>query len=216
MKNLQTKELFLCLPIEKGMQERNFLIHPLYILITLVLAGITALFLGFSAAYLYNRFQEGAQAVQLPSLFYINTLILMASGGTLMLAKRAYKEDNTERYQLMLLFSTILTIVFLIAQIVAWNQMRMMNLTLGSDNMTSYIYVISALHFLHVVAGIPFLVLFLYSAKVNMKEPVSVLVYFSDPDKKRKLEVLTIYWHYLDALWIYLILFFLVNYLIKI
>jgi len=195
--------------------ERNYLIHPLYILITLVLAGITALFLGFSAAYLYSRIQEGADAVQLPSLFYINTFILMASGGTLMLAKKAYREDRTERYQLMLLFSTILTIIFLIAQIVAWNQMHMMNLTLGSDNMTSYIYVISALHFVHVVAGIPFLILFLYSAKVHMKEPVSVLVYFSDPDKKRKLDVLTIYWHYLDALWIYLVLFFLINYFIN-
>lgn len=197
------------------MRERNFLIHPLYILITLVLAGITALFLGFSAAYLYSRIQEGADAVQLPPLFYINTLVLMASGGALMLAKKAYLNDNTERYQLMLLVSTVLTIVFLVAQIVAWNQMRMMNLTLGSDNMTSYIYVISALHFVHVVAGIPFLVLFLYSARVHMKEPVSVLVYFSDPDKKRKLEVLTIYWHYLDALWIYLVVFFLLNYLIK-
>lgn len=197
------------------MRERNFLIHPLYILITLVLAGITALFLGFSAAYLYSRIQEGADAVKLPSLFYINTLILMASGGALMLAKRAYLNDRTERYQLMLLISTILTIIFLIAQIIAWNQMRMMNLTLGSDNMTSYIYVISALHFVHVVAGIPFLILFLYSARVHMKEPVSVLVYFSDPDKKRKLEVLTIYWHYLDALWIYLVVFFLLNYLIK-
>lgn len=197
------------------MRERNFLIHPLYILITLVLAGVTALFLGFSAAYLYSRIQEGADAVQLPPLFYINTFILMASGATLMLAKKAYKSDRTERYQLMLLLSTVLTIVFLIAQIIAWNQMRMMNLTLGSDNMTSYIYVISALHFIHVVAGIPFLILFLYSARVHMKEPVSVLVYFSDPDKKRKLDVLTIYWHYLDALWIYLVVFFLLNYLIK-
>jgi len=198
-----------------GMRERNFLIHPLYILITLVLAGITALFLGFSAAYLYNRVQEGSPAVQLPSLFYINTLILMASGGTLMLAKRAYKEDKTGKYQFMLLLTSVLTIIFLIAQIVAWNQMNMMNLTIGSNNMTSYIHVISALHFVHVVAGIPFLILFLYSARVNMKEPVSVLVYFSDPDKKRKLDVLTIYWHYLDALWIYLIVFFLLNYLIK-
>lgn len=197
------------------MRERNFLIHPLYILITLVLAGITALFLGFSAAYLYSRIQEGVDAVQLPSLFYINTLILMASGGALMLAKRAYLNDHTERYQLMLLFSTILTIIFLIAQIVAWNQMNQMNLTFGSDNMTSYIYLISAMHFIHVVAGIPFLILFLYSAKKHMKEPVSVLVYFSDPDKKRKLNVLTIYWHYLDALWIYLVVFFLLNYLIK-
>jgi cytochrome c oxidase subunit 3 len=44
-----------------------------------------------------------------------------------------------------------------------------------------------------------------------MKEPVSVLVYFSDPDKKMKLEMLSTYWHFLDGLWVFLVLFFLVN-----
>ena len=197
------------------MKERNFLIHPLYILITLVLAGICSLFLGFSAAYLYNRIQADLDPVQLPNLFYYNTLLLMASGFALMQAKTAYQEDRTEKYQAMLLASTILTIAFLISQIFAWAQMREMNLFIDGSNMSSYIYVISALHFVHVVAGIPFLILFFISARKNMKEPVSVLVYFSDPDKKRKLDVLLIYWHFLDGLWIYLILFFLINYLIK-
>ena len=48
-----------------------------------------------------------------------------------------------------------------------------------------------------------------------MKEPVSVLVYFSDPEKRLKLRLLTIYWHFLDGLWIYLVLFFWVNYLFR-
>ena len=47
-----------------------------------------------------------------------------------------------------------------------------------------------------------------------MKEPVTVLVYFSDPEKRLRLRLLTIYWHFLDGLWIFLVLFLLANYFI--
>lgn len=195
-------------------QDRNYAVHPLYITITLVLASITSLFIGFSGAYLYNRIQEGAEAIKLPSLFYVNTLILVFSSLTLRHAKRAYKLDNTQRYQLMLAITLVLSVLFIIAQLFAWRQLQQSNIMVNGGNMGSYLYVISGLHFTHIIAGIPFLAFFLYSAIKKMKEPVSVLVYFSDPDKKRKLDVLTIYWHFLDLLWVYLVLFFLINYLI--
>jgi len=79
--------------------------------------------------------------------------------------------------------------------------------------MAAYLYLISAIHLAHVIAGIPFLGYFIYNAIKKMVSPVSVLVYFSDEDKKRGLDLLTLYWHFLDGLWIYLVLFFLVNYL---
>jgi len=195
-------------------QDRNYAVHPLYITITLVLGSITSLFIGFSAAYLYNRIQEGAPAIRLPVLFYVNTLILISSSLTLRHAKKAYKMDQTERYQWMLGVTLLLSFLFVIAQILAWRQLQQANILIDGGNMGSYLYVISGLHFTHVIAGIPFLAFFLYSAFKKMKEPVSVLIYFSDPDKKRKLNVLTIYWHFLDVLWVYLVLFFLINYLI--
>jgi cytochrome c oxidase subunit 3 len=195
-------------------KDRNYVIHPLYITITLVLASVTSLFIGFSVAYLYNRIQEGAPAIRLPILFYVNTLILVASSFSLTHAKKAYRLDNTERYQLMLGITLALSFLFIIAQLLAWHQLQQANVFIDGGNMGAYLYVISGLHFTHVIAGIPFLAFFLYTAVKKMKEPVSVLVYFSDPDKKRKLDILTIYWHFLDFLWVYLVLFFLINYLI--
>lgn len=195
--------------------ERNFLIHPSFIIMFLILAGITALFLGFSGAYLYNRVQQDIPPVKLPTLFYYNSLLLMASSGTLIWAKKAYKKDLTLQYKLALASTLLLTLTFLIAQIFAWNQMQSQEIFINYSNMASYLYVISAIHFVHVIAGIPFLVYFLFIAISKMKTPVSVLIYFSDLSKKRKLDLLNIYWHFLDGLWIYLITFFLLNYLIK-
>ncbi|MBK8636340.1 MAG: cytochrome c oxidase subunit 3 [Saprospiraceae bacterium] len=197
------------------MQERNYLIHPNYIILILVLFGVTALFMGFSAAYLYNRLQQGVAPVRLPSLFYYNSILLLASSYSLWSSKKAYQNDQTSKYQQMLVVTLVLTIAFLIAQILAWNQLYDLNISLQHSTMASYMYVITGLHFAHLIAGIPFLIYFIYVAVTKMKSPMTVLIYFADTDKKRKLDLLNIYWHFLDALWLYLVIFFLINYLIK-
>ncbi|MEL6988921.1 MAG: cytochrome c oxidase subunit 3 [Bacteroidota bacterium] len=176
-----------------------------------MLAGVTALFLGFSGAYIYSRVQNGIAAIQLPPLFFVNTIILAASSYTLILAKRFYLSDQTEKYKVALLSTLILTLLFLVLQIIAWKSLINQNILINSSTTTSYLYVISFVHFAHVIGGLPFLILFAITAYRKMKEPVSVLIYFSDPTKKRKLKLLTTYWHYLDGLWIYLVLFFLIN-----
>ena len=196
-------------------KERNFLIHPSYILMFLLLAGISSLFLGFSGAYLYNRIQQDIPPIKLPSLFYFNTLLLIASSIMLRWAKKSYLEDNTKNYKLALLITLVLTIGFLVSQIFAWNQLRSSDIFINYNNMASYMYLISGLHFFHVVAGIPFLIIFVSNAIRKMKSPISVLIYFSDLKKKRRLNLFNIYWHFLDGLWIYLVIFFLLNYMIQ-
>jgi cytochrome c oxidase subunit 3 len=202
----------------KGEELRNdidFRFHPQNVLMILVLAGITALFLAFSAAYIYSRVQNPSPPVQIPILFVFNTILLLGSSFTLHRAKKCYLLDNTEGYQRSLLITIIITVVFLIAQFIAWGQLFSQNIFINSSTSASYLYVISIMHFAHVIAGLPFLVYFLITAYRKMKEPVSVLVYFSDPEKRLKLRLLSLYWHFLDGLWIYLVLFFWFNYLIQ-
>lgn len=189
----------------------NFAFHPYNVLLILVLFGITALFLAFSAAFIYTRVQSELPPIRLPIIFLFNTLILLASSGTMVWARRAYKADNTRNYQRALAATIALSILFLIVQFIGWKQLFDQAVFINSDNSASYLYVISGLHFAHVIAGLPFLIIFLRQAYMRMKEPVSVLVYFSDPEKRLKLRLLTIYWHFLDALWIYLVLFFWIN-----
>ncbi len=193
----------------------NFFFHPYNILLHLVLFSLAALFLAFSVAYVYSRIQGNIPPVKLPTLFYINTVLLLASSATINRAKRCYEHDNTEAYQKALLWTILLSIVFLISQVFAWQSLFQQNIFLTHSNTASYVYLISGLHFLHILVGLPFLILFLRTAQLNMKEPASVLVYFSDPEKQLKLRLLAIYWHFLDGLWIYLVLFFGINYLLQ-
>lgn len=193
----------------------NYGFHPYNVMLMLMLVGITALFLAMTGALIYSRVQNGLPPIKLPWIFALNTVILLGSSYTMMRATRCYKEDDTQGYQNMLKATIGLSLLFMIMQTIGWIQLFANNVSITSSNSAGYLYVISALHFAHVIAGLPFLGIFLWTARKRMKEPVSVLVYFSDPEKRLKLRLLTIYWHFLDALWIYLVIFFFINYLIR-
>ncbi len=192
----------------------NFAFHPKSIYLALLLFSLSMLFLAMTAAFVYTRVQSDLPPIKLPLLFLGNTLILLASSYAMVSAKRAYLADDTARYQRMLWYTLYLSLFFMGMQGIAWYQLFSRQIYINSDNSAGYLYVISALHFAHVIGGLPFLGVFLYRARRYMREPVSVLVYFSDPDKRLNLRLLTIYWHFLDGLWIYLVLFFLINQLV--
>ncbi len=196
---------------EQADREQLFQIHPYKILLYLAIGSMSALFLGFTFSYLYQVVNhDEAQAVVPPYIFLFNTILLLASSWLIIRANKFYQADDTEAYTRSLIYTLILTLLFLIAQIAAWVFMYTQNiLTSDANPSIGYVYVISILHFVHVIGGLPFLIMFIYTARKRMKEPVSVLVYFSDPEKRLKLKLLTTYWHFLDILWIYLIVFFL-------
>lgn len=194
---------------------RNYAFHPYNVMLMLMLIGICALFLAFSAAFIYTRLQSDLPPIKLPNIFIFNTIILLGSSATMSWATRSYKQDHTKNYQRALWATIALSLVFMLMQYIGWQQLFNQNILINSDNSASYLYIISGMHFAHVIAGLPFLGIFLFKAYRNMKEPVSVLVYFSDPEKRLKLRLLTVYWHFLDALWVYLVLFFWVNYLVR-
>lgn len=199
---------------DEGDEYGSFAFHPYNVLLILLILSLSILFLALSVSFIYTRVQSDLPPIRLPYIFLFNTLVLLGSSGTLLWAKRCYANDDTENYKLALMVTLGLSIVFLILQIIGWQDLFTRSIFIDSDNSAGYLYVISGLHFAHVIGGIPFLGYFIWQARKKMKEPVSVLVYFSDPEKRLKLRLLTIYWHFLDLLWIYLVIFFFVNYLI--
>jgi cytochrome c oxidase subunit III len=195
---------------------RSLPTHPYSIMLYLLLGGLTMLFLALSGAYLYTRFTMNLAPIKIPFLFLFNTLFLMGSSWMLRKAKLFYKNDDTSGYQRALWGTLILTLIFIALQFVGWNLLWSENTHLLEKTkvMRDYVWAISIIHFLHILGGLPFFIIFLYTAYTRMKEPVSVLVYFSDPMKQLRLRLLTLYWLFLDYLWIYLIAFFWGNYFI--
>ena len=198
-------------PGVRDFDESRMAFHPMNIIMILTLVGIAMLFLAFSGAFIYSRIQAALPPVDVPWMFIANTVVLLGSSYTIHLAKKAYQADDTEAYKRSLLYTMGLSFLFLVLQIIAWQALFAQNILPSTDNSAGYLYVLSGLHFAHVIAGLPFILGFFLVARKRMREPVSVLVYFSDPEKRLKLRMLTMYWHFMDALWIYLVVFLLVN-----
>lgn len=179
----------------------------------MLLISLSMLFLAMSIGYVYTRNQNSAGGVFLPPIFIVNSVILLASSWFIHKANDAYLNDNTKAYQKALSWTMVLTILFMIAQLIGWFGFK--SALMGENiNGAGYLYALSGLHFAHIVGGLPFLAIFLYNAYKKMEEPMTVLLYFSDPDKRMNLQLLTIYWHFLDGLWLFLVIFFLANMLI--
>jgi cytochrome c oxidase subunit III len=193
-------------------QQENFSFHPRNVMLFLMLFGLSAMFLALTFSYTYTRITMNTAAVQVPMVFVFSTIMLLTASYFLIKSKQAYKTDDTQGYLKYIKQAMLLSLGFMLCQTIGWLWLLNVNqITMQSSNSSAYLYLISILHLLHVLVGIPFMYRFYQSAKKAMIDPVTVMVYFSDPAKQLSLRLLTIYWHFVDLLWIYLVLFFLVN-----
>jgi len=194
---------------EMEAEDKTLRFHPKNILLVLIIAGMSMLFGAICVAYLYARVQYRIPPIQTPLLFVFNTLFLILGSWSLNKAKMYFYQDKTEQYKKTLWVCLIVTLLFVGFQYVAWKQLFIANIYLHTAN-ASYIYALSGLHALHVLGGLPFLVVFIIKTVNRLRDPISVLVYFADPMKRLSLKTLTLYWNFVDILWIFLVVFLFV------
>lgn len=192
----------------------SFGFHPHKIIVYLLIAAIGVLFLGFSFAYMYTRIQHQVPPVKIPAIFIFNTFLLAGASLCLHYAKKYFETDQSNHYKHCLLLTIILTVFFLVGQVYGWTRLFQQEMGANFNNGSSYLYLISGVHVVHVLIGLPFVILFYLKAVQRIQEPVSSLLYFADPEKKLMLKLIALYWHFIDILWIYLVTFFVVNYLL--
>src|SRR5687768_7200873 len=194
----------------KPYNERSYFIHPSSIMMALILIGISALFGALSFAYLYTRVDKGMFSIRIPWLFVFNTFILASSSIFIQLCRKYYEQKNEKLILRYGVLTIVATLFFLILQAIAWSQLLSQQILPGSSGGYGFLYAISILHFLHVLAGIPFLLRILLPLYTSSKEGNAALYFLSD-EPRRKLQHTAWYWHFIDVMWIYLMVFFLVN-----
>lgn len=195
--------------MDEKTQPPQRLIHPSSIAIVLVLMGVSALFLSLSIAYIYALFNGGGSAVRLPWLFSINTLVLLTSSWFFWQARKSYNRQDYRAHFRDLVLALAVTTLFLVLQVIAWSWMFGNQQSMQKDTATAFLYAISILHFAHVIAGIPFLAIYLRKLWLESKKEEGSL-FFVEDRTSRKLKLISTYWHFIDFLWVYLMLLFAV------
>ncbi|MBL0739748.1 cytochrome c oxidase subunit 3 [Chryseolinea lacunae] len=175
--------------------------NPKKFALWIFMVSVTMIFAAWTSAYLVRRADGNWAVFELPQLFWITSVIIVISSGTMHWAYLAAKRDNLEQTKLAISITTLLGVAFLIGQFMAWNELVRESVYFVGNPSGSFVYVISGVHGLHIVGGVVFLLIVLVAAfryKVHSK-------------KLSQIEMCATYWHFLDGLWLYLFVFLLLN-----
>lgn len=165
--------------------------------------GIAAICMSFAAFTSALIVRQGSsndwRHITLPSILFVSTMLLVASSGTLEVARRRVatymggRESRLVSSRLWLYATLGLGLLFVVGQYMAWLQLRSQGLYLATNPNSSFFYVFTAIHALHVLGGIAGLL------RVIRKLGLGTL-------RRSTLNATSIYWHFMGVLWIYLFL----------
>ena len=161
------------------------------------------LFMGLMSGFIvYVGGRGHALQVLLPNAFIYSTIVIALSSITLLLAKKAAVGLQLRQQRLYLWLTFFLGIAFLALQINAWLILIKMQVFFSNPNAArSFIYVFSGIHFLHVIAGLLVLLNTVLATYRNIPQVKNIF----------KVEMASIFWHFLDIMWICLYVFLLLN-----
>ena len=174
-------------------------IHPHKFALWVGIGSILMMFAGLTSAYIVKRNQANWMTFELPIAFWYSTVAIILSSITIILAVKAFRERDMNRYRKLTVATLGLGIIFIVLQVVAFKQLWQIGLTLQSNVSISFLYVIVGIHAAHVIGGIVALVVLslkAFSSKFRNYSAVPV-------------ELVSTYWHFVDILWIYLLIFLL-------
>ncbi|MGX1928768.1 cytochrome c oxidase subunit 3 [Flagellimonas sp. 2504JD4-2] len=166
--------------------------------------GIVSLIMGFagwtSAYIVSSKREDWISDLELPDAFFVSTAVIILSSLTYYLAKLAVGRNNQSKGTLFLVITLVLGITFVALQFVGFSQMVANGyyFTGPTSNIKmSYVFLIAAVHIAHLVAGLISLLVVLVQQLRGKYMPGQML----------GLELGATFWHFLDFLWVYLILF---------
>lgn len=189
--------------MENQLQTTPKRIHAQKYALWMALGSIMMMFAAFSSAYVVRRAAGNWLEFQLPDLFFINSLILVASSFTLHASYHFFKKGNALLYRGLLALTFVMGLAFIVMQYFAWQQLVGIGLPLDGPVSGSFIYVISGVHAAHVVGGLGALTVAVLHA--------FLLPFKVTPRRKLRFELVWTYWHFVDFLWLYLLGFFLLQ-----
>ncbi len=173
--------------------------HPHKFTLWVAIGSILMMFAGLTSAYIVKRNQASWTSFELPKIFWVATAVILISSLTMFLSLKSFRQREMAKYRMLLSATMILGIAFVVLQTLGFTQLWKSGLTLQATVSYSFLYVIVGLHALHVVGGvIALLVMFARAFSTRTRNYSAVPV-----------ELMSTYWHFVDILWIYLLIFLL-------
>lgn len=180
-----------------NLQPKKFVLWLLIVSSIIFFAGLTSGFIVYTG--------DGAGKtlnVDLPNIFIYSTVVILLSSLTMYLAALSTKKLKFAQQKIWLLITFLLGIVFIVMQVYGWSVWTSLGVYFVNSNAAiSFVYALTLFHIMHIVAG---LIMILTAIKSSYGPVPNVKNSF-------RMEITSIFWHFVDIVWIYLYLFLLLN-----
>jgi cytochrome c oxidase subunit III len=188
-------------------------VHPLKFALWIGMASMTMFFAALTSALLIKKGDFRVwQSFPIPSVFLYNTFLIIVVSITMQLSLVSYRKAKFALFRGLMLVSFILACAFLALQLVGWHVLKQMGLPLAGNLAGSFIYLLTSMHGVHIIGGLVVTLVFLIYAFRARKDPIYELRDIINPKRELNLELLVSYWHFIDIVWVYLYIFFRLNY----
>ncbi|WP_228547285.1 cytochrome c oxidase subunit 3 [Nonlabens antarcticus] len=164
------------------------------------IASLVMMFAGLTSAYVVSSSRRDWVDIELPSEFFYSTGVILLSSLTLWMAKNLIKKGDKKAAMIFTVVTFVLGTTFVVMQFMGFDSIINMGyrFTGAASNVNaSFIYVIVAAHLAHIVAGLIALLVMTIQTLRGKYSKENLLGF----------ELGSIFWHFVDVLWIYLLLF---------
>ncbi len=177
------------------------------------MAGSGMLFLSISAFSIFYVFNNNftLSAYPFPKSFVLSTIVLLFSGAFFYKARENFEHSFLKPLLINLSIVLIGSLIFIGFQLNGWFLVIEYVNDIGSKNLTSFVLALSGIHALHLIGGLVFLVMLMVSVYKSMKDGVKSLLFSTEPYTKVRIATLSLYWVYIEIIWVLqFLLFYLV------
>jgi cytochrome c oxidase subunit 3 len=169
------------------------------------MASILMLFTALTSAYIVRAASSNDwQPLKMPRILLLSTALILISSGTLETARRKLKAASNTAHRRWLLVTVALGLGFLVSQLLAWQQLVRQGIYVSSNPHSSFFYLLTATHGVHLLGGLVALVYLSLRTRLALENELAVV------KRQGAADAVTLYWHFMDVLWLYLfvLLFF--------
>lgn len=184
------------------MDQQKKKIHPHKFTLLVAIGSIVMMFAGLTSAFIVKSNLVGWRNVEMPTVFWYSTAVILLSSLTIQMALRSFRQRDMSRYRQLLAMTFVLGIAFVILQWIGFSELwNVQGVKMkGVTGAGQFLYVIFGLHAIHVIGGVIALLVMFLKAFFGKKKNYSAV----------PVEVAATYWHFVDLLWVYLLVFFIV------
>lgn len=182
--------------------------EPFAFMLYLAMIGSGLLFFFLILVFITKENQNQDIPLAIPRVFWASTWVILTSSATLHWANKAFKEERFRSYRLNISLTLLAGIIFIILQGFGWEKLFSLGITMRNNTGGMFIYILSGLHILHTLGGLIALASANKDAFQRM-EYVDSFVYSVNPPNQLKIKLISIYWHFIDILWVAIFLFLL-------